>query len=69
MTRSFVRWWNGFRWFRRCQMCGSRGACHYHQRTQYVDEKSNWVNLCPPCKEINDDHWDYMWAEYWGSHL
>lgn len=48
-----------------CDFCGVTGpeVINYRQRTQYADEKHNWVNACPKCKEINDDHWDAMWDE------
>lgn len=48
-----------------CQCCDTtEGLIHYHQNTAYHDEASNWVTLCPPCKEQNDEHWRSMWAEY-----
>lgn len=64
-----VRWWRAFRFFRRCQACGCRGAQHYHQRTQYADEASNWVSLCRDCTEENDAYWDERWAEYYAGCL
>jgi hypothetical protein len=41
----------------------------YHQNTQYVDEASNWVTLCDPCRKENDEYWEAMWAEYYGGRL
>lgn len=48
-----------------CDFCGitSHEVINYRQRTQYEVEKQNWVNACPDCKEINDEHWDAMWDE------
>ena len=46
--------------------------CRGHRRVQntaYVDEKKNWVFLCDTCMEANDEHWDEMWREYYGSVL
>lgn len=69
LLNAVVDWWRGFRWWRHCQVCGDPGACHYRQNTQYEDEKSNWVKMCPTCQIANDDHWDQMWAEYWSGRL
>lgn len=62
-------WWRGFRWFRRCQRCGCRGAQHYHQGSAYVNEASNWVSLCRPCSDENDTYWNDMWADYYSGCL
>ena len=49
-------------------MCGEMTAvCLYHQNTQYVHAPSNWACLCDECMEINDEHWDERWAEYYGG--
>lgn len=65
MRQRILNWWNGYSIFRKCQHCGARLAQHYHQRTQYVDPKSNWVTLCKSCTKENDAHWDERWAEYY----
>ena len=52
----------------KCEMCGEMTAvCLYHQNTQYVHAPSNWACLCDECMEINDEHWDERWAEYYGG--
>ena len=46
--------------------------CRGHRRVQntaYVDEKKNWVFLCDTCMEANDEYWNEMWREYYGSVL
>lgn len=37
--------------------------------TQYQDPESNWMTSCLECFEISEEHWAYMWAEYWRSVL
>jgi len=53
-----------------CQ--GFDGPCknpgiRYHQRTQYSEEESNWVTLCPECRKVNDAFWDEMWADLYSG--
>lgn len=48
-----------------CERCGKSNAIHYHQRTMYESEVSNWVTLCESCKEENDSYWDEKWEEYY----
>lgn len=65
---------------RGCQRCGAtEGVVRYHQRTMYPygsyggkpgevdgDENDpNYVTLCPPCKQENDDYWEERWEEYY----
>ena len=50
-------------------LCESKNATRYRQNTQYVDEESNWVTLCPDCATANDEHWSDMWSEYYASRL
>lgn len=52
-----------------CDFCQvtSHEVVRYHQRTQYVEEERNWVNACPKCKVLNDEHWDAMWDELYGD--
>jgi len=38
-----------------------------HQHTMYEDKESNYVSACPYCKEINDEYWNEMWADYYGN--
>ena len=67
MKQLFKNWFYGFRFFRKCQHCKKQGACKYHQNTKYVDEKSNWKELCLSCKELNDEHWSDMWSDYYSN--
>lgn len=53
----------------KCTRCGVPNAERRRQRTQYVDDTSNWVTLCPSCHEENDAYWDEMWAEYYAGCL
>lgn len=54
----------------KCQRCGeTKDAVRYHQYTSYADEESNWVTLCPPCREENDKYWRDMWDEYYAGLL
>jgi len=33
----------------------------------YPDERANWAYLCPECTEIEHEHWNDMWQEYWSG--
>jgi hypothetical protein len=56
-----------------CQRCGTTvGVVRYHQNTMYHYEGTlgdaddpNYVSLCPPCTEENDEYWRGMWEEYY----
>ncbi len=52
-----------------CCHCKLPGALWYHQRTAYVDETMNWVALCAPCREDNDEYWNDQWAAYYAGCL
>ncbi len=39
------------------------------QNTQYNDDDSNWGTYCVEHQKMVDEHWDYMWADYWSSRL
>ena len=54
-----------------CDHCGVADGTveNYHQNTEYVDEASNWVTLCAPCRQQNDEYWEAMWAEYYSGRL
>lgn len=43
--------------------CDRQDAVRYRMRTAYVNDESNYVNLCPSCQVKCDEHWDEMWAE------
>jgi len=61
MTR-LINW---LRWLsKRCQHCGRFGALTHYQNTAYVNDENNIVTLCPRCKELNDEYWRDMWADY-----
>lgn len=48
----------------KCQnCCSTEYVIRYHQYTRYVDCDRNWVNLCPECKELNDEQWKDMWED------
>jgi len=54
-----------------CDHCGVADGTveNYRQNTEYVDEASNWVTLCAPCRQRNDEYWEAMWAEYYSGRL
>lgn len=62
-------WWLMNERWKRCQHCGCWGAERYRQNTCYVDEEHNWVTLCPPCQEANDEYWADMWSDYYSGLL
>ena len=41
----------------------------YRQKTFYTDSESNYVALCPKCKEENDYFWEEQWKEYYAGCL
>lgn len=54
-----------------CERClvQSSKVERYHQNTAYINEESNWITLCPPCRKENDEYWTERWDEYYGSLL
>ncbi len=51
---------------------GFKGPCfklgeRRRQRTAYHEDDLNWVFLCDKCAEINQEHWDEMWSEYYSQ--
>lgn len=49
--------------------CERKDATRQRQNTAYVDDKCNWVTLCPECMKACDEHWKAMWAEYYSGVL
>lgn len=48
--------------------CGSAEVSVVNCRTAYADNKQNTSpTLCKDCAQEYNDHWDDMWAEYYGS--
>jgi len=47
--------------------CLSNNATRQRQNTRYENDEDNYVTLCPDCMKANQDHWDYMWREYYAS--
>lgn len=48
--------------------CENLGAKEQACRTAYVDKTRNTRPvLCEECASAYHEHWDDMWAEYWGS--
>lgn len=45
--------------------CGRSARPKCRQRTAYVDDELNWVQLCEDCLVKNAEHWDDMWNDYW----
>ena len=49
--------------------CDRHDAVRQRQNTAYVDDKQNWVTLCPDCMAQNDAHWNERWDEYYSGCL
>ena len=51
----------------KCIMCGvdSPDVREVRQRTSYINDKDNFIIVCPKCEEENDEYWRGMWAEYY----
>lgn len=52
-----------------CDKCGQYGAAKNRQNTAYEDDEKNYATLCDICQTEEDEHWKYMWADYWSSRL
>ena len=50
-------------WFGPCENEGTK----QRQNTQYEDDESNWVTLCPECMAECDSYWKERWAEVYSS--
>jgi len=54
---------------------GLEGSCFkivlrkHRQPTAYVEDKLNWVRLCPKCAKYNNEYWQEMWDEYYRGRL
>jgi len=46
--------------------CFKKGK-RQRQNTQYVKDESNYVFLCDECMEINNEHWQERWDEYYSG--
>jgi hypothetical protein len=44
--------------------CERTDAEWHHQNTMYVEERANWVYMCPDCAKARDAAWQEMWDEY-----
>jgi protein-arginine kinase activator protein McsA len=54
----------------RCQHCDCLWPFqHRRQRTQYVNDESNWVYLCESCTKVNNEYWNDRWADYYSDVL
>ena len=49
--------------------CERGDAQVMRQNTQYVDDRQNWVCLCPECAKVNARHWADMWSDYYSDCL
>ena len=47
--------------------CDSDEAVRYRMHTQYVNEDSNYMDLCPDCRADCDAYWKEMWEDYYSS--
>jgi hypothetical protein len=61
-----------------CENCGStEGVELEDSRTCYThgtsddgpNDPNRRVGLCRPCAKEHHEHWDSMWADYYGSRL
>ena len=50
-----------------CHGCEKQGddVKRRRQKTQYVDEESNFSTLCDECQKEADEYWSERWAEYY----
>ena len=46
--------------------CEANDAVRYRMMTQYENEESNFMTLCPACQKESDDHWEEKRKEYYG---
>jgi hypothetical protein len=53
----------------KCEKCGILGAYLRRQNTQYLDDESNYITLCDPCQEENNEYWSDMWRDYYSGCL
>lgn len=64
-------WYPKLKWMPRIVRCGPgkhlRLAWWSRQNTLYVNDRSNWVCLCKPCMEENNEYWRDMWAQYYNG--
>lgn len=49
--------------------CERADATYQRRNTNYVNDESNFVTLCPDCMEASEAYWAEMWQEYWSSDL
>jgi len=49
--------------------CTNFWGVWYRQRTQYDDERQNWVCMCDECRDENDYYWDEKWREYYSGRI
>lgn len=45
--------------------CDSEDATRRRQNTAYVNDESNWVELCDECFKECEEYWAGMWADYY----
>jgi len=59
-----------------CEVCGttegvqlecSRTAYHYEGKLDEAEDPNRQVALCRPHAEEHREHWDSMWADYYGG--
>ena len=50
-----------------CEGCGYLHAKWHRLDTFYSDEMSNWMFVCPKCREEYDARVQDMWDEYYSS--
>lgn len=70
LSKAIDRWTMVIPFYNRCQCCNTPfGVYTKRQNTDYVDDASNWATLCKACHDMNDQHWEGLWHEYYSSRL
>lgn len=51
-----------------CPCCKKQGKVEEHRRlTQYSNSGDNYITCCKDCKVVDDEHWKWMWTDYYES--
>jgi hypothetical protein len=48
--------------------CENEGTWQ-RQNTAYVNDRLNWVCMCPECAQSNSEQWAAQWRDYYSSVL
>ena len=56
---------------KKCPCCGDcSGTVERRRRnTAYVDDECNFLNSCQECKDLDDEQFAELWAEYYAGRI